>query len=63
VGGTGVPSYIVIYTHGEQVYETHNVLFCILGACVSSAAGLITSEAYALLRFNTEYLLKKLSEE
>jgi hypothetical protein len=28
-----------------------------------SAAGLITSEAYALLRFNTEYLLKKLSEE
>jgi hypothetical protein len=28
-----------------------------------SAAGLITSEAYALLRFNTEYLLMKLSEE
>jgi hypothetical protein len=28
-----------------------------------SAAGLITSEAYALLRFNTEYLLKKLSDE
>jgi len=28
-----------------------------------SAAGLITSEAYALLRFNTEYVLKKLSEE
>jgi len=28
-----------------------------------SSAGLITSEAYALLRFNTEYVLKKLREE
>jgi len=28
-----------------------------------SAAGLLTSEAYALLRFNTEYVLKKLREE
>lgn len=28
-----------------------------------SAAALITSEAYALLRFNTEYVLKKLREE
>jgi hypothetical protein len=28
-----------------------------------AAAGLITSEAYALLHFTTEYLLKKLSEE
>jgi len=28
-----------------------------------SAAGTLSSEAYALLRFNTEYLLKKLSEE
>jgi hypothetical protein len=28
-----------------------------------STAGVITSEAYALLRFNTEYVLKKLREE
>jgi hypothetical protein len=28
-----------------------------------SASGAITSEAYALLRFNTEYVLQKLREE
>ncbi|HEX9657178.1 MAG TPA: sialidase family protein [Bacteroidota bacterium] len=35
----------------------------LLNVYPDSSAGLITSEAYALLRFNTEYVLKKLREE
>ena len=35
----------------------------LLSVYPDSAAGLLTSEAYALLRFNTEYVLQKLREE
>jgi hypothetical protein len=48
---------------GNKSMKLTMFFFAFSVLAVSSAAGLITSEAYALLRFNTEYVLKKLSEE
>lgn len=46
--------------HGVAKSKLDSVL---VNVYPDSSAGLITSEAYALLRFNTEYVLKNLREE